>query len=182
MPTIRALLPTDERKGFSCGDIELDRFLAQYAGQNQFKHYLGVTYVALDGGRIVGYATVAPGSLEFERLTLKDRKGLPAYPLPILRLARLAVDADFKGQGIGPALLKYVLQIALRMGEEVGCHGVLVDAYQTAVSFYERFGFIPVIALEGESATRPETSQMFLALRTIKAATKPATKAAPKRK
>jgi hypothetical protein len=57
---IRPLARDDDRGGFSCGQNELDRFFEHYAGQNQFKLHLAVTYVALAEGRIVGFATVAP--------------------------------------------------------------------------------------------------------------------------
>ena len=169
--TIRALLATDDRTTFACGDVELDRFFRQFAGQNQFKNYIGTTYVAVDAdGSLLGYATVAPGALEFDAVPARDRKSVPKYPLPILRLARLAVREDRQGQGMGPALLRYVFQLALKMGEELGCFAVVVDAYETAVSFYQGYGFIPIIGLEGGSSTRPATSQMFLALKKVKAA------------
>jgi hypothetical protein len=53
---IRALRASDDRSQFRSGDEALDRFFHQYAGQNQFRHHLGVTYVAADSDRIVGFA------------------------------------------------------------------------------------------------------------------------------
>ena len=49
-------------------DLDLDRFFYRFAGQNQFKHYLGVTYVAVDGDAILGFATVVPGHVEIDDL------------------------------------------------------------------------------------------------------------------
>src|SRR5512136_2662135 len=136
---IRALRESDDRTGFRSGEPDLDRFLEKYAGQDQFRHHIGTTYVAVDdAARILGYATVAPGSLEVADLPAGARKGLPQYPMPILRLARLAVDETVKGQGIGKALLRFVLDLALRMVEAYGCIGVAVDAKPGAVEFYER--------------------------------------------
>ena len=173
MTTIRVLRPADDRSGFRSGDVELDRFFTRYASQSQFKHHIGVTYVGLDDAdRIVGYATVAPASVEFESLPTALRKKLPAYPLPVLRLVRLAVEKRAQGQGLGPALLRYVLDLALRMAETYGCLGVVVDAYPTAATFYGQYGFFALEVVEGESAARPQPTAMFLALRDISAAAK----------
>src|SRR4030067_944082 len=109
---IRALRPTDDRSAFQSGDEALDRFFHRYAGQNQFRHYLGVTYVAIDGGRILGFATVAPRHLEIEDLPERTRKKLPRYPVPVLGLARLAVDRSARSAGLGAQLLRFVLELA----------------------------------------------------------------------
>jgi len=159
---IRALREDDDRSRFSCGDADLDRFLRRYAGQNQFRHQLGVTYVAVDGADLLAFATVAPGHLEIEGLPSSARRGLPRYPLPVLRLARLAVDRSVTGQGLGSEMLRFVLRLALRMAGEVGCVGVVVDAKPDAVAFYERYGFVALDALEGRSDARPAPVPMFL--------------------
>jgi predicted N-acetyltransferase YhbS len=171
--TIRALRSTDVRSAFRSGDVDLDRFFAKYAGQNQFKHHIGTTYVALDNaGDIVGYATVAAASIEVESLPSTLAKQLPAYPLPVLRLARLAVAATAQGQGIGPALLRYVFDLGLRMSDDLGCVGVVVDAYTESVGFYAQYGFFEIDVVEGESPARPQPTPMFLALGEISAASK----------
>lgn len=61
---IRPLSPSDDRSTFWCGDPAIDRFFEFYAGQNQFKLRLAVTYVAVAGARILGFATVVLGSIE----------------------------------------------------------------------------------------------------------------------
>jgi predicted N-acetyltransferase YhbS len=152
--------------------MELDLFFRTYAGQNQFKTHIGSTYVAVgDDGAIFGYATVSVGSIEVEELPLGKRKRLPRYPLPILRLARLAVDATVSKQGVGKALLRYVFTIALRLAPEVGCVGVVVDAKDAqAAAYYARFGFEAMDVLEGASDARPQPVAMFLPLADIRAA------------
>jgi len=172
--TIRALLPSDDRSGFQSGDLELDRFFRTYAAQNQFKNHIGVSYVALDDdGRILGYATVAASSVEVESLPAAEKKKrLPAYPLPALRLARLAVAAAAQRQGVGGALLRYVLELAVAMSRDVGCVGVVVDAYATALDYYAGYGFVPFSVLEGESSARPQPTTMFLWLDVVEAARK----------
>ncbi len=168
---IRPLRESDDRSEFQSGDADLDRFFHHFAGQNQWKHHIGVTYVAFER-RIVGYATVSPGHIEIEDLPAAARKKLPKYPLPILRLARLAVDASFRGQGLGRELLRFVLLLAVRMSGEVGCVGVVVDADDAktdSVTFYERHGFLRIDAVEGQSDARPQPAAMFLSVRAIRA-------------
>ncbi|MEL6548497.1 MAG: GNAT family N-acetyltransferase, partial [Myxococcota bacterium] len=158
---VRALLKSDDRKSFTSGDVELDRFFHQYAGQNQFKHAIGTTYVALNPD-IVGYATVAIGELDGASIPQRLAKKLPNYPLPILRLARLATAQSARGTGVGKALLRTVLEIAVELSSRVGCVGVVVDAKHGAIPFYERYQFIALESVSGESPQRPRTSPMFL--------------------
>ena len=167
---IRALREADERSAFRSGDPDLDRFFHRFAAQNQFRHYVGVTYVAAEEARILGFATVAPGHVEIEGLPAAARRKLPRYPLPVLRLARLAVDRAAQGQGLGAQLLRFVLQLATRMAGDFACAGVVVDAKHTAVEFYAKHGFIVMEAVHGQSDARPRPTAMFLAMRSIREA------------
>lgn len=167
---IRQLTPGDDRSAFTSGHESLDRYFRLYAGQNQFKHHLGVTYVAADSAGIAGFMTVAAGELAPERLA----RGRSPHPLPILRLARLAVQAEARGKGVGEALLREALRLAATMKTSVGCAGVVVDARPDAVSFYSRYGFTAFAAFEGASQDRPASTPMFLAVRKIEAASAPA--------
>ena len=167
---IRALRQSDDRSAFQSGDETLDRFFHKYAGQNQFRHYLGVTYVAVDGGRILGFATVAPRHVDIEDLPERTRKKLPRYPVPVLGLARLAVDTSAQSIGLGGQLLRFVLKLASKMADEVGCAGVVVDAKSGAVDFYAKYGFTPFDPLEGQSDARPQPTAMWLPIQAIKAA------------
>ena len=167
---IRPLARDDDRGGFSCGQADLDRFFEHYAGQNQFKLHLAVTYVAVLAERIVGFATVAASSLERGTLpSARQRHRLPSYPLPVLRLARMGVDSRAQGQGIGKALLRHVLRLAIAQRDQSGYVGVVTDAKSEAVSFYETLGFLPLAgAREGLLAGEP--LPMFLGIETIVAA------------
>lgn len=170
---IRPLAPSDDRADFSCGQPDLDRFFEHYAGQNQFKLHITVTYVAVVQLRIVGFSTVAPSSLERAQLPgAKHRKRLPAYPLPVLRLARIGVDSRAQGAGLGRALTRHVLGLALEQRDRLGCIGVVADAKPEAVSFYEKLGFA---AIEGvrEGRLSAEPLPMFLAIDTIAKALRP---------
>jgi GNAT superfamily N-acetyltransferase len=166
---IRALRESDDRASFRSGDPDLDRFFHQFAGQNQFRHHLGVTYVAVEDRTILGFATVAAAHVEIDDLPVAARRKLPQYPL-VLRLARLAVDESSQGQGLGLQLLRFVLRLALQMADDYGCVGVIVDAKPDAEAFYVRYGFVPVDAVEGRSDARPAPTPMFLSIRAIRGA------------
>jgi GNAT superfamily N-acetyltransferase len=163
---IRPLARDDDRGGFSCGQADLDRFFEHYAGQNQFKLHLAVTYVAVVEARIVGFATVAASSLERASIPgSRMRRRLPGYPLPVLRLARLGVDTRVQGLGIGKALLGYVLGLAVEQRDRLGCVGVVTDAKPEALSFYESLGFVPIEGVQ-EGLLHGEPLPMFLAIGT----------------
>jgi GNAT superfamily N-acetyltransferase len=167
---IRPLARDDDRSGFSCGQADLDRFFQHYAGQNQFKLHLAVTYVAVVAARIVGFATVAASSVERASVpSARLRKRLPAHPLPVLRLARLAVDTRGQGLGIGKALLRHVLTVAVEQRDRIGCVGVVTDAKPGAVSFYRALGFVAVEGVR-EGLLHGEPQPMFLAIDTIASA------------
>ncbi len=162
---VRRLRPDDDRTVFRSGNIELDRFFARYAGQNQFRHHIGTTYVAVDAnGAILGFATVAASELTSAKISQAARKRLPAYPIPVLRLARLAVDRRAQGQGVGQALLRAVFALAHKMSVEMGCLGVVVDAKPEAVEFYRKLGFIELEATAGLLGDRPQPVAMFIEL------------------
>ncbi len=172
---VRRLEPRDDRSGFRSGNIDLDRFFKRYAGQNQFRHHIGTTYVAVQGDHVTGFVTVSSGEMVGDKLPKNLRRRLPAYPLPILRLARLAVDERYQGHGIGRLLLRATLELALEMRDRVGCVGVVVDAKPDAVAFYSGFGFKPVELVSGTLGDRPEPVAMFLPISEIAAAVNAAT-------
>ena len=172
---VRRLEPRDDRTEFRSGNIDLDRFFQRYAGQNQFRHHIGTTYVAVQGDRSVGFVTVSSGEMVADKLAKSLRRRLPAYPLPILRLARLAVDERFQGHGIGRLLLRAMLTLALEMRDRLGCIGIVVDSKHDAVTFYSSLGFTPIDLISGALGDRPEPVAMFLPIGQIAAAAKNAT-------
>ncbi len=164
---VRRLERGDDRSGFRSGNVDLDRFFHRFAGQNQFRHHIGTTWVAARGSAILGYATVSAAHLELGKLPAPLQKKLPTYPLPVLRLARLAVASDAQGQGVGRLLLRAVFTLAWRMADALGCVGVVVDAKPEAVAFYERLGFLALGHSKGGLGERPEPTPMFLELGAI---------------
>lgn len=164
---IRPLRASDNRAAFCCGEPAIDRFFAYYAGQNQFKLGLAVTYVAVVGECILGFATVAVGSIERREVPHTQlRRRLPSYPLPILRLARLGVDQSVQGGGLGHQLLRHVFSLARAQRDTLGCIGVLTDAKPDAIPFYQKLGFTQLEGVRSGSLIG-HASPMFLDIQTI---------------
>ena len=92
-------------------------------------------------------------------------RGLPPYELPLILLARLAVDRRFTGSGLGHALISEAFRISLRAADDVGCRCIITDAYRDRISWYVRYGFVSI-----EGATERGPQRMFLDLRTMRAA------------
>jgi predicted GNAT family N-acyltransferase len=81
-------------------------------------------------------------SLAFKRLTETDRKGLPAYPVPAVRIGRLATSVSARGQGLGALLLQNALKRILQARNTLGVHAVIVEAKDPAAEgFYRKYGF-----------------------------------------
>lgn len=168
---LRVLRASDDRSGFRSGNIELDRFFQRFAGQNQFRVQLGVTHVAVERGQILGFATVSAAQVKLVELPASERKRLPAYPVPVIRLSRMAVAETAQGRGVGAALLRHVNLLAVELAaQKIGCVGVLVDAKAEARGFYARYGFIDLEAQSGELAPHDQATPMFLSVQKIKAA------------
>jgi GNAT superfamily N-acetyltransferase len=87
----------------------------------------------------------------------------------VLRLARLGVDTRTQGLGIGKALLRHVLTLAVEQREHLGCVGVVTDAKPEAISFYQALGFVPAEGVS-EGFLHGEPLPMFLAIDTIASA------------
>ncbi len=92
---------------------------------------------------------------------------LPRYPLPALRLARLAVDQAWQGGGLGSRLVAYALAIALQLSSTAGCVGVVVDALPGSVGFYAALGFSELQLISGHSGARPAPVPMFLPISAV---------------
>ena len=153
------------RVGFDCGEDALNDFFLRQAGQLQRRGF-GRTYVALadDASTVTGFVSVSAGQVATTQLpeTLK----LPRYPVPMLRIGRLAVDVRHQGGGIGRDLLAFALQLALEFSQQVGLYAVLVEVKNSKVkAFYTRLGFM---------ATADDPLCLFLPLATLSK-----TKAAP---
>jgi GNAT superfamily N-acetyltransferase len=165
---IRRLAQQDELDGFDCGDAALNNYLKRHAWTNQEKVSIGVSHVSVDEAAprtVLGYFTLAAASVPRDMLPKKHVRGLPPYDLPLILLARLAVDRRFAGRGLGHALIAEAFRISLRVADEVGCRAIITDAYRGRVGWYARYGFVPIA---GASEGGPQ--RMFLDIRTVRAA------------
>lgn len=101
-------------------------------------------YVVPIEERVVGYYALSAASVEQDDAPTRVRKGLARHPIPVILLARLAVDQSEQGRGLGAALLKDALQRAGSAAGEIGARAVLVHAKdEEAKAFYEHFDFEP---------------------------------------
>ena len=165
---MRQLRESDDRTRFRSGHTDLDLFFARYAGQHQFELHIGTTYVAIDeADAIVGFVTVASCSIEVADVPKRLAKRLPSYPIPALRLARMAVAARLQRGGIGGLLMRAVFLLARDQARKSGCAFVVVDAKAGAETYYERFGFEPLPVEAGELEFKPTPTLMFLELGAI---------------
>lgn len=128
---------------FDCGKDELNRFLKRQAWNNQQSHS-AQTYVLARNLSVLGYYSLAAGSVRHEDVTERVKKGLARHPIPVILLARLAVDVSLQGKGVGPALLKDALLRAASAADTISARALLVHAKDDdAKRFYEHFDFEP---------------------------------------
>jgi GNAT superfamily N-acetyltransferase len=140
---IEKLRPDHPIEAFDCGREELNRYLLRYAWANQ-QAGAAQTYVGLAGDSLVGYYTLAVGQVTREEAPERLIKGLARHPVPIMLLARLAVDRRSQGQGAGKSLLRDAMQRTAQAAEIAGIRAFAVHAKDGgARRFYEQFDFIP---------------------------------------
>ncbi|MEO5334739.1 MAG: GNAT family N-acetyltransferase [Magnetococcus sp. YQC-5] len=141
---IESLARHHQRKRFMCGEPELDDYLARYARQHQESGVARIFVAVGDAQpeRVLGYHALTVGSIANTHLPPEDAKRFPAFPLPVARVARLAVDQTVQGQGLGEHLLLDALFRCLRVADDVGLVAVVIDAkHEHARSFYARYDF-----------------------------------------
>jgi len=141
--TIEKLRADHELDTFDCGNEALNRFLKRHAWSSQ-QAESAQTYVLADDRVVRGYYSLAAGAVAHNEATERVRKGQARHPIPVVLLARLAVDRTLQGRGVGPALLKDALLRTASAADTIGARALLVHAKdEPARSFYEHFGFEP---------------------------------------
>ena len=126
---------------FECGEPSLDEWLKRRALANQSSGASRTFVVLDDGERVRGYYALAAGAVSHESATSKIRRNMPD-PVPVMVLARLAVDRGVQGQQLGAALLQDAVKRAVTVSSNVGVRALLVHAlHERAKQFYERYGF-----------------------------------------
>lgn len=126
---------------FGCGDERLDRWLHRYARHAEAAGSAR-TFVTTDRTQVVGYYGLTVGQVDPGKATERMLKGQPREsPVPVLLLARLAVDARHQGKGVGWSLLQDALLRCSVVAEAVGVRAVVAHAKEGANGFYDRWGF-----------------------------------------
>lgn len=137
-----------DRKGFDCGQPELNSFIAQYARQahesGSAKTYTAVTLA--DGKTILGFYTISPGQVELHQVPMVARPaGGGRHAFSGFRLARLAVAKAWQGQQLGGHLLARAIGRCRKVSAEVGGTALLVDAKdEKAAAWYRLYGAVPL--------------------------------------
>lgn len=141
-----ALLDTrqHQRDSFECGEPTLERYLREQAAQHQ-RDGIATTHVLFDDvdpARIVGYCSLAAAQMNLLDLQPADRKRLPGYPVPAVRIGRLAVSRDDQGKAYGQLLLGHAVNCSMQLRTQLGVRVLIVDALnEKAAAFYRQFGF-----------------------------------------
>lgn len=140
---IEPLASKHERGGFTCAVLALDRYFATQAGQDAQRGFATV-FVAVQAGtdRICGYYTLSMAGVAVDLLPDALKRKMPRYPsVPAVRLGRLAVATDMKGQGLGKFLMVDAMTRA--MTSEIAWAAFVVDAKDVAArTFYAQYGFL----------------------------------------
>ncbi|GAA6619093.1 GNAT family N-acetyltransferase [Scytonema sp. NUACC26] len=140
-PYIEKLSAKHDVKSFNCGKPTLNKFLTDYALQNQNSDS-STTYVAILHGAVIGYYSLTVASVAHENAPSRIVKGLPGYPIPVALLARLAVDTERQKMGVGKGLLKDCLKRVNAAADLLGIRALLVHAKDDeARKWYEQFDF-----------------------------------------
>lgn len=128
---------------FDCGTEPLNVYLKKYALQNQRKN-AGRTFVvtSTENNKVIGYYTLVTGSVAAEIAPEKLKKGLGNYPIPVVLIARLAIDNYYQGKGLGKNLLRDAFLRILQASENIGIRAITVKAKDMkAVVFYTKYNF-----------------------------------------
>jgi len=136
-----ALTEAHQLGAFDCGVEALNLWLTRSA-RTAAASGTAATYVLCRGERVVGYYALAMSAVARENAPSRLRRGMPD-PVPVVLLARLALDRSEHGHSLGGHLLVDALRRCVRGGNEFGARAVVVDAISPdAASFYRRFGFV----------------------------------------
>lgn len=145
---------------FECGEPGLDEWLKRRAMANQQTGASRTFVVADHDGRVYGYYAMAAGAVSHSQATSGVRRNMPD-PVPVMVLARLAVDRRAQGIKLGAALLQDAVKRAVAVSQNAGVRALLVHAIDDrAKQFYEHYGF-------QQSPQHPMT--LMLRLSTMKA-------------
>jgi len=136
-----------DRGAFDCGDEALNRFLHRHARQSHAKGG-AKTYLAVSepNKKILGYYSLSPASVVYERAPEVIKRGLARHDVPVFRLGRLAVDTSVQGLGLGGQLLLAAGRRCFLVAAQAGGVALLIDAKDERVAeWYASYGAMPLL-------------------------------------
>jgi GNAT superfamily N-acetyltransferase len=126
---------------FDCGEGALDEWLKRRALANQSSGATRTFVVVDEDGCVRGYYAMAAGAVAHQLASAKIKRDMPD-PVPVMVLARLAVDRRAQGIHLGASLLRDALDRATAVSQHAGVRALLVHAlHERAKQFYEHYGF-----------------------------------------
>lgn len=141
--SVRKLAASDNDEVFDSGQPALNQYLQRFALTNQ-KANSAQTYVCRQDGVVVGFYSLAVGSVEPKNAAPRVLKGMARHPVPVMILARLAVDLKHQGVGLGRALLRDALLRTTQAADIAGIRALLVHAKDDAArQWYLNWEFEP---------------------------------------
>lgn len=161
---VEALNTAHDRRSFSCGVFELDRYLKIIARQDVKKRVAAIYILTNDSKSVAGFYSLSQYSIDLQSLPDILTTALPKYPMvPVTLLGRFAIDKRFQGQGLAGLLLNHALDVSLSIAEKVGSAMVVVDAKdESAKQFYENFGFQSLREVPNRRAISMQTIKTLL--------------------
>lgn len=139
--------------GFDCGRAEQNEFLYDRAWED-YQARSSVTRLFYVNGICAGYATTVMTGFT---LTMREKpRNLVYKVLPAALLAQMAVHRPYQGTGLGRFIVGYVVEMALQIGDSMGCRFVILHAQPDLVDWYEAQGFE---VIRSEQAARRARAQ-----------------------
>lgn len=128
-------------KHFDCGEENLNKYIRTYAYMND-ENNLSKTFICEDDGNIVGFVTLCNAHIEFDEMPVSYKRLMTKYPVPSVKIARLAVDKKYQGMGYGKSILLYAFKKIIQVSVSTGVKVISVDVKESSKGFYEKFGFV----------------------------------------
>ncbi|MFM0515313.1 GNAT family N-acetyltransferase [Paraburkholderia sp. RL17-373-BIF-A] len=127
---------------FTSGADSLDQWLKRRALKNQASG-ASRTFVVCEDARVLAYYALASGAVTMDEAPGRFRRNMPE-PIPVVVLARLAVDRSLQGRGVGRALVRDAGLRVLQAADTIGIRGLITHALsEAAQGFYVQLGFEP---------------------------------------